>query len=266
LEDIKDSLIIVAVQNDITLKQYLENAIAIWRNKTKRYQDRLRYPHYSTIGADMTLIMQTGECRKYQFSPDDDDAINSTIDSMNPYCKKIASALNQMLTTSDPLDVIGEQLVKNECGERNFYLLLNSEIKIKFSTLKEKYAKLPFYKGYDEFFPHRTGWKISKHGPNNGAMIKRLEAIVRSGIHNFIKSLFGLQEVKRMQFLSSRKLTDETGFTFKHFRTVLYVYVVGLMIGSFFFGCEIFYLNVRSQNSRLVSSSATVPISLSLIN
>jgi hypothetical protein len=102
-------------------------------------------------------------------------------------------------------------------------------------------GEVPFYKGKDKFFLHRKGWKVSKQGPTGGAMISRLEAIVRSGIYGFLDDLSRFHDFFQFQRANSRVQSSFKRYSFRHLSVTAYVYIVGLGVSIVCIVIELIY-------------------------
>jgi hypothetical protein len=254
IEQIQDALVLINAYDE-EHKDWLENEIEKQKLKNITGKDMLSVPGtalLSNLGVDISNAVYSGDCRKYhQHLLQASNKINTS--GMEPACQTLFDVVNQLVTVPHSLEEIGSMLSDESCSNKNFFLLLNSKIEDKITRLDQN-SSVPFYKGKSEFFPHRKGWKVSKHGPSNGAMIKTLDTIIRSGIYNLIKELVHYREhrnTSRMKANNTRRKKAYKGHSLKYSAVTFYFYFICLGISAFILFCEKLLTRHKSQEVAL---------------
>jgi len=234
LETLEDSLLIAPLYEDTVARRQLEFMINNSKimNKTRERKQRDIYSViYSPLGYEiyMAIISESG-CYPYinhLWSSKHFEKLRNNRTHIPPYCWNLMSLFTQIDPVTDPLERIGLSLTANHCKEKNFYLLLNSEIDYKWTQLTAAFDNVPFYKGKSTFFTHVRGWKVSTFGGSKGAMAKRLETLVSSGIYGYFKQLVEFSEwrsVNRMSAIKSRNIYEP--YTLQYAALTFFVFLI----------------------------------------
>jgi len=258
LQTLENSILLAPLSEGKYYRRQLEYLINVSREDFNGSEDaRSKHIHreyevfsiYSAVGKEIhsALADYTGNCFMYHLlSPTVVDQAIKNRTSIPSFCWTLASLSNQLLAVIDPLESIATTLAANECEDKKFYVVLNSEIDYIWARLCANYTKVPFYKGKSAFFYHATGWKVSKFGNSKGPMAERLETLVRSGLYGFLKSLIEFSEWRNVQRISAIRNTktyqpyilENASITFFVFLVCHSIAFVGLIVENVAYRCK----------------------------